>query len=68
MDGKWYRATIEKALAADKIKPSYDVVFIDFGNRERVEASKTRPIPPALASIEPTAVPATLAYLKVNPI
>ncbi|KAK9813035.1 hypothetical protein WJX72_007851 [[Myrmecia] bisecta] len=65
LDDKWYRALVEKAYTSDPVKPEYNVVFIDFGNRERVDGSRIQPMEPSLAAVPPQAHQCTLAYLKV---
>ncbi|KAL4429360.1 hypothetical protein ABPG77_005134 [Micractinium sp. CCAP 211/92] len=64
VDKQWYRATVEKAYAADPTAPKYDVLFIDFGNREHVAAGQVRPMPPALAAVPGQAHQACLAFVK----
>ncbi len=61
-----YRAVVEAAHLADPIKPEYDVLFMDFGNRERVAGRRVAAMAPSLAAVPPQAHAATLAYLKVS--
>lgn len=52
-------------MCAVQTSPQYDVLFMDFGNRERVKGTVTRPITPALAAVPAQAYNATLAFVKV---
>lgn len=63
-DGQWYRSKVEKAHTADPTAPQYDVLFIDFGNRETVKGGSVRPISPELAAVGPQAHAAGLAFIK----
>jgi len=56
---------VEFADSSDPVCPVYHVLFIDFGNREKVKATSVRPIDPAISAVPSQAYPATLAYLKV---
>ena len=53
------------ADTSDPVCPIYQVQFVDFGNRERVEATSVRPIDPALQAVPAQAFQANLAYVKV---
>lgn len=48
-DGEWYRARVEKMLPDSEVA----VVFIDYGNRENVKASKCATLPNISASTLP---------------
>ncbi len=61
------RARVESADNSDPVCPTYSVIFIDFGNREKVKATQVRPIDPALKAVPPQAHQASLVYLKVCP-
>jgi staphylococcal nuclease domain-containing protein 1 len=63
-DGLWYRAQVEKVHAQDPTSPQYDMLFLDYGNKDRVGASAVRPSPPDLAAVPPQAHLATLAYVR----
>ncbi|KAG7669099.1 hypothetical protein Ndes2526B_g00826 [Nannochloris sp. 'desiccata'] len=63
-DGLWYRAQVEKVHAQDPTAPQYDMLFLDFGNKDRVPASAVRPSPPELAAVPPQAHLAALAYVR----
>jgi len=43
--------------------PKYDIIFIDFGNRARVDNRSIRDIPSTLAAVPPQAHLATLAFV-----
>lgn len=62
LDQQWYRAFIERV---NRTEPRYECYFIDYGNREKLESRRVRPIDAALAAVPPQAHPATLAYVKV---
>merc|ERR1719201_1425139 len=70
-DGVWYRAKIDKVVRPDedasdaKQATLCEISFIDFGNKDCVEPSALRPLPDALKSAKPLAVPCTLALVKV---
>lgn len=63
-DGLWYRAQVEKVHAQDPTAPQYDMLFLDFGNKDRVPASAVRPSPPELTAVPPQAHVAALAYVR----
>lgn len=65
---QWYRARVEKVVSSDPINPTYDLLFVDFGNRERVPGNRVRGLEPALAAVAPQAHQASLAYLKIPPV
>ena len=44
----------------------YDVYFVDYGNREKVDSRKVRTMDAALAAVPPQVHLATLAYIKVG--
>ena len=64
VDNQWYRAKVEKAHVADPTAPSYDVTFIDFGNKDRVKGDHVRPTAPDIAAVPPQGHLAGLAYIK----
>lgn len=64
LDGLWYRAQVEKVHSQDPTAPKYDMLFLDYGNRDRVAGSAIRPSPPELAAVPPQAHPATLAFVR----
>jgi staphylococcal nuclease domain-containing protein 1 len=59
-DNQWYRARIEKTLGKGKL----DVYFIDFGNKDQLEASELKQLPQTLLEYNPVARHCTLAYIK----
>ena len=61
-DKQWYRASVESAA---KDGSSYDVFYVDFGNRESVTADRMRPLTPDLLSTPPLAQHFQLAYVRV---
>ncbi|KAI3435969.1 hypothetical protein D9Q98_002027 [Chlorella vulgaris] len=63
-DKQWYRAAVERAFVADPTAPKYDVLFIDFGNKEHITGQQVRPMPPALAAVPGQAQQACLAFIK----
>ena len=63
-DGLWYRARVEKVYAQDPTSPSYDMVFVDYGNKDRVGGKGVRPSPPDLSAVPAQAYPASLAFVR----
>ena len=63
LDNQWYRAYVERVNAKDG---TFDVFFLDYGNRERLPGSRVRVMDAALAAVPPQAHQATLAYVKVS--
>lgn len=61
-DGQLYRAYVERV---NMTEPQYDIFFIDYGNKEKVNSKAVRPISAALAAVPPQAHLCTLAYIKV---
>eukprot|EP00798_Chlamydomonas_sp_ICE-L_P007216 gene7216-323_t len=61
-DKQWYRAHIERVNMKE---PLYDIYFIDFGNREKVNSKNTRIIDSALSAVPPQARMCNLAHVKV---
>jgi len=57
---------VEFADNSDPVCPVYHVLFIDFGNREKVRGTSVRPMDPVISAVPPQAYPATLAYIKVE--
>lgn len=57
---------MEFADNSDPVCPTYSVLFIDFGNREKVKATQVRPIDPALRAVPAQAHQASLAHIKVQ--
>ncbi|MEW5318556.1 MAG: hypothetical protein WDW38_009770 [Sanguina aurantia] len=62
LDRSWYRAYVEKVNATE---PTYEVFFIDFGNREQLSSKAVRSIDAALAAVPAQAHLASLAHVKV---
>ncbi|KAG2491495.1 hypothetical protein HYH03_010073 [Edaphochlamys debaryana] len=62
LDNNWYRAHVERV---NRSEPMYEVYFLDYGNRERVNSDRVRTIDSALAAVPPQAIPCCLAYIKV---
>ncbi len=63
-DKTWYRAKIMKVDTRDPISPKYDVLFIDFGNRDQgLTSDALRPLGPALNAVPPQATLAKLAFV-----
>mmetsp|Transcript_36162 Transcript_36162/g.91251 ORF Transcript_36162/g.91251 Transcript_36162/m.91251 type:complete len:949 (-) Transcript_36162:968-3814(-) len=60
LDKRWYRAYVE-AVAGN----TYDVLFVDFGNRESVPVERVRAMDPSVAAVPAQAQECELAYLKV---
>lgn len=65
VDKKLYRAKVEHADHSDPVCPTYQVSFIDFGNKEKVKATSVKQMDPGLSSVPAQAHIASLAYLKV---
>ena len=63
-DNQWYRAQIEKVHAVDPTAPQYDVLFLDYGNRDRVKGAVVRPTPPELSAVPVQAFCASLAFIR----
>ncbi|KAG9240001.1 hypothetical protein BJ878DRAFT_528873 [Calycina marina] len=66
-DGQWYRARIR---GNDRAAKESDIVFIDYGNSEKVPWSKLRPLSQAEFSpqkLKPQAVNAVLSFLQFPP-
>ena len=63
LDNQWYRAYVERANAKDS---TYDVFFIDYGNKEKLPAKRVRVMDAALAAVPAQAIQANLAYIKVG--
>ena len=51
---------------SDPVNPRYEVVFVDFGNREALGGDRVRAMEPSLAAVPPQAQLCTLAYLKAR--
>lgn len=47
-------------------EPRFEVYFIDFGNKEKLNSEDVRPLDAALSAVPPQARPACLAYVKVS--
>jgi staphylococcal nuclease domain-containing protein 1 len=58
-----YRGYIERV---SPIEPRFEVYFIDFGNKERLNSEDVRPLDAALSAVPAQARPAQLAYVKVG--
>nr|XP_009685328.1 PREDICTED: tudor domain-containing protein 15-like [Struthio camelus australis] len=63
-DGRWYRATVVQQVSADEV----DVVFVDFGNRERVLLKDIQAILPDFLTLESQAFRCSLKNgpLQIN--
>jgi staphylococcal nuclease domain-containing protein 1 len=48
------------------IEPRFEVYFIDFGNKEKLNSEDVRPLDAALSAVPAQARPAQLAYVKVG--
>mmetsp|Transcript_9984 Transcript_9984/g.28669 ORF Transcript_9984/g.28669 Transcript_9984/m.28669 type:complete len:953 (+) Transcript_9984:302-3160(+) len=60
LDKRWYRAY------ADSVRGNtYDMVFVDFGNKESMPVERVRTMEPALSAVPAQALPCELAFLKV---
>ena len=66
LDEQWYRARVEAVQRSDPVNPRYEVVFVDFGNRETLGGDRVRAMEPALAAVPPQAQLCTLAHLKAR--
>lgn len=62
LDDQWYRAFVERA---NNKESTYEVYFIDYGNREKVPAARVKPMDSAMAAVQPQAQMCQLAYVKV---
>lgn len=66
LDNQWYRASVQRVISSDPVNPQYSVIFLDFGNQDRVGGKGVRAIDSALAAVPPQAHCCSLAYLKVT--
>lgn len=66
LDNEWYRASVQRVISKDPVNPQYAVIFLDFGNTDRVGGKNVRQIDSALAAVPAQAHSCSLAYLKVN--
>lgn len=66
LDDQWYRASVQRVISSDPVNPQYSVIFLDFGNQDRVGGKSVRAIDSALAAVPAQAHSCTLAYLKVK--
>ena len=66
LDNEWYRAAVQRVISSDPVNPQYAVIFLDFGNTDRVGAKSVRAIDSALAAVPAQAHCCSLAYLKVR--
>jgi hypothetical protein len=57
-----YRGYIERVSPQE---PRFEVYFIDFGNKEKLNTEDVRPLDAALSAVPAQARPACLAYVKV---
>jgi len=60
LDNRWYRAYIESVAGN-----TYDVTFVDFGNKESVPVERVRAMDSSLGAVPVQAQECELAYLKV---
>ncbi|DBA71271.1 TPA: hypothetical protein ACH3X2_011090 [Trebouxia sp. C0005] len=65
LDNEWYRASVQRVISKDPVNPQYAVIFLDFGNTDRVGGKSVRQIDSALAAVPAQAHSCSLAYLKV---
>ena len=65
LDNEWYRAAVQRVISSDPVNPQYAVIFLDFGNTDRVGGKSVRAIDSALAAVPAQAHCCSLAYLKV---
>ena len=68
LDQEWYRASVQRVISNDPVSPEYSVIFLDFGNSDRVGGKSVRAIDSALAAVPPQAHCCSLAHLKVPTI
>ena len=66
LDNEWYRASVQRVVSSDPVNPQYSVIFLDFGNQDRVGGKSVRSIDSALAAVPAQAHCCSLAYLKVS--
>lgn len=66
LDNEWYRASVQRVISSDPVNPQYAVIFLDFGNTDRVGGKNVRQIDSALAAVPAQAHSCCLAYLKVS--
>ncbi len=66
LDNEWYRASVQRVISKDPVNPQYAVIFLDFGNTDRVGGKNVRQIDSALAAVPAQAHTCSLAYLKVK--
>lgn len=66
LDNEWYRASVQRVISSDPVNPQYSVIFLDFGNQDKVGGKSVRAIDSALAAVPAQAHCCSLAYLKVN--
>ena len=66
LDNEWYRASVQRVISKDPVNPQYAVIFLDFGNTDRVGGKNVRQIDSALAAVPAQAHSCSLAYLKVK--
>ncbi len=66
LDNEWYRASVQRVISKDPVNPQYSVIFLDFGNSDRVGGKNVQQIDSALAAVPAQAHSCSLAYLKVK--
>lgn len=66
LDNEWYRASVQRVISKDPVNPQYSVIFLDFGNTDRVGGKNVQQIDSALAAVPAQAHSCSLAYLKVQ--
>eukprot|EP01026_Neomeris_dumetosa_P038945 TRINITY_DN3183_c0_g1_i8.p1 TRINITY_DN3183_c0_g1~~TRINITY_DN3183_c0_g1_i8.p1 ORF type:complete len:856 (+),score=173.66 TRINITY_DN3183_c0_g1_i8:56-2623(+) len=64
-DEEWYRAYVENVQKQGTSSTLYGVYFIDYGNRERLEGDRLRPLKGTISQIPPQAFLCKLAYAFV---
>ena len=52
---------------ADSVATDVDVIFVDYGNREKVKAFKLRAVPDQLCSLPAQAICCALAEVSIRP-
>lgn len=67
-DGSWYRASIDIVVASEEDATDssqlYEISFIDYGNKARVDKDSLRPLSADLQAIPPQSFACKLAFVK----
>lgn len=61
-DKQWYRAKVEKVISPQEI----EILYIDYGNREKVKSRDLAKLSPKFASPDPCAKEYALAFIEVS--